>query len=240
MNYERREAQSRNLTNQAAGMWWKWYRRRLDVLGTGGGWLVERNGRTVALLTDPQYIEMFWNSWRLEPLTDDPQERQAVFSAAYLVSRSRRSNDLPQSRVFKSLPTPPSLLTSEMSRLVMRGLYQPISGPWLWDRLALAMYLLQMVSERQSPRSIERPPIASGAVESRLVHGRPARSVGRRWNGGRARSKDDGGLLQSMAPEGGPYRASILPEPVLWTLVEVAYRRDSNDGDETCIDLLGR
>jgi hypothetical protein len=43
------------------------YTRRLQALATGGGWLVERDGRAVALLTDPQPVEMFWCAWRLEP-----------------------------------------------------------------------------------------------------------------------------------------------------------------------------
>src|SRR5262249_43960439 len=60
-------------------------RRRLELwesnLGGACGWNVELDGRPVALLTDGQLAEMFWNSYRLTPLTEDPEQRRRILTA---------------------------------------------------------------------------------------------------------------------------------------------------------------
>ena len=47
------------------------YTRRLHIwetdYGRDAGWLVERHGKTIAVLTDPLWIDMFWFSYRLVP-----------------------------------------------------------------------------------------------------------------------------------------------------------------------------
>ncbi|MBI2808043.1 MAG: hypothetical protein HYX68_23915 [Planctomycetes bacterium] len=41
-------------------------------------WIVELDGRAVAILTDPQLFEMFWVSLNLQTLTDDASERLRI------------------------------------------------------------------------------------------------------------------------------------------------------------------
>jgi hypothetical protein len=43
------------------------------ILNSNFEWLVEIDGRPAALLTDSQWADMFWNSYRMTPLTDDPE-----------------------------------------------------------------------------------------------------------------------------------------------------------------------
>jgi hypothetical protein len=52
------------------------YRLRVieSTYGREHGWFVEQDGRTLALLTDPRWIEMFWESYRLVPATEDPRD----------------------------------------------------------------------------------------------------------------------------------------------------------------------
>ncbi len=49
--------------------------------GRDAGWFVEDRGRRVAQLTDWRYEEMFWDSYRIEPLTDDPIEREELLNS---------------------------------------------------------------------------------------------------------------------------------------------------------------
>jgi len=43
------------------------------ILNSNFEWLVEIDGRPAALLSDPQWAEMFWTSYRMTPLTDAPE-----------------------------------------------------------------------------------------------------------------------------------------------------------------------
>jgi hypothetical protein len=112
----------------------------LEVTETGGGWCVERDGRTVALLTEPRFVDMFWYAWRIDPLTEDEAERAALFSEAYwnplllprTAFRSREYNVIADAFWAGKDPV-------QDGRLVMRALYQPIREPWLWDRLILSV-----------------------------------------------------------------------------------------------------
>ena len=42
------------------------------------GWFVELDDRVVAILTEPQFFDMFWVSLRLQPISDDPIERLRI------------------------------------------------------------------------------------------------------------------------------------------------------------------
>lgn len=46
--------------------------------GRTGGWYVEHNGRRIAFLSDPQFEDMFWVSYAIEPLTEDEEERRQL------------------------------------------------------------------------------------------------------------------------------------------------------------------
>jgi hypothetical protein len=58
---------------------------RLQILesnyGRDGGWYVEDEGERVALLSEPEYHDMFWESYRIEVLSDDPVTRQAALTS---------------------------------------------------------------------------------------------------------------------------------------------------------------
>src|SRR4051812_40991510 len=63
--------------------WWAHYKLWFNVIETGGSWFVERDGRTVALLTDPHFVDMFWYAWHLEPLVEDSSDRAKIMSNEY-------------------------------------------------------------------------------------------------------------------------------------------------------------
>jgi hypothetical protein len=80
---------------------------------------------------------MFWCAWRLEPLTDDPEEQRAIFTDAYW-SPELDGRTAYRSREYGAAS--PTAFPSGVrdGRLVMRGLHQPVScRPW--DRLALRL-----------------------------------------------------------------------------------------------------
>ena len=58
--------------------------RRLRIIetnyGRNCGWYVEVEGRKIARLSDPEFVDMFWDSYRLEPLTDDPKTRRMLYT----------------------------------------------------------------------------------------------------------------------------------------------------------------
>jgi hypothetical protein len=106
-------------------------------LGREAGWYVEHHGRPVALLTDPRFEDMFWESYRIEPLVEDEQERQRLLSDAELwlrcefVYRSRRFGAVAPFAFPAGSPFP------EAGRVTMRGLYLPCEEPTLPERMVL-------------------------------------------------------------------------------------------------------
>jgi hypothetical protein len=62
----------------------------------GGGWFIEVNGKRVAELTEPMYVmgSQFWHSYVIVPLTDNPLEREDLFTKTFWdrnpVFRSRK------------------------------------------------------------------------------------------------------------------------------------------------------
>src|SRR5262245_50642085 len=119
------------------------YLRRLRIwetdYGRMPGWLVERDGQPIAQLTEPRFEEMFWDSYRLDILTDDSELRRRMLTEKFwnnaeserLVWRSRAYGELAPSAFPASNPFP------EPGRLTMRGLYLPIRPPKLFDRFVL-------------------------------------------------------------------------------------------------------
>ncbi len=51
--------------------------------GRTSGWYVEIDGRKLARLVDPQFEDMFWITYRLEPLTEDSTDRALLNSAEF-------------------------------------------------------------------------------------------------------------------------------------------------------------
>ena len=119
------------------------YRRRLRVwetdYGREAGWVIECHGLPIAILTDPRWEEMFWVSYRIEIVTDDPELRQRMITKEFwlnsegLVWRSREFGEVAEFAFPAVSPFPKS------GRLTMRVLYLPIGGPWAWDRVVLSI-----------------------------------------------------------------------------------------------------
>jgi hypothetical protein len=117
--------------------WWERYKLWLEVQETGGGWFVERDGRSVALLTEPQLVDMFWYAWKLEPLVEDPAGSAAILSREYWDWEFLPRTHF-RSREYRTLTD--AFWSGDPvrdGRLVMRGLYQPIAAPWPWDEVVL-------------------------------------------------------------------------------------------------------
>lgn len=118
--------------------WWQLYKLWLDVVETGGGWFIERDGRKVALLTDPQFVDMFWYAWQIEPLAEGQVEPAELLSPEFwdfthlprTVFRSREYNVVAEAFWAGEDPV-------RNGRLVMRALYQPVREPWPWERVIL-------------------------------------------------------------------------------------------------------
>lgn len=59
--------------------------KRMELLETGCGrfadWTVERNGRPIAVLTQPRSADMFWVRYLLNITTPDEQERDALIKS---------------------------------------------------------------------------------------------------------------------------------------------------------------
>jgi hypothetical protein len=94
-------------------------------------WLVERDGRAVATLTDPQYEDMFWTSYRIEPLADDPDEQAAIVSDEFwLVEFLTRTRYRNQAGGWYGQGWWAATDTGVVrdGRIIMRGLFRPEYG----------------------------------------------------------------------------------------------------------------
>ncbi len=121
------------------------YGRRLRVwetnYGRDSGWVIERQGKPIAILTDCRWEEVFWDSYRIEIVADDPELRDKMLSKEFwavaesegLTYRNRQFGD-------GAMFAFPSLSPfSEPGRLMMRGLYLDIGQPRPWDSVVLRL-----------------------------------------------------------------------------------------------------
>lgn len=114
--------------------------RRLRIFETNygreAGWYVEHRGRRIARLTAPRCEEMFWVSYRIEPLTEGPEETQLLTSPegwlnGEFVFRSCEFGEIAEDAFPAGGPF------CEDHRVVMRGPYIGIGRPSVWERLLL-------------------------------------------------------------------------------------------------------
>lgn len=103
--------------------------------GRDFGWFVEQDGATVAVLVDPYWEDMFWHSYRVEPV-EGAALPEVVFAASYwheggLVFRNRFSREVARN-AFAGGETP----TRERPRVWMRGLYSSLR-PTVIERVIL-------------------------------------------------------------------------------------------------------
>lgn len=117
-------------------MCWQVFDRRLRVFETNygreAGWFVERDGHCVAILSDRRWADMFWDSYAIEWVTENPQERAepiaevpCLWWGRQLKFRNREINEVVET-AFASGPP-------REGRVFMRGLYLRRSGPWPWE-----------------------------------------------------------------------------------------------------------
>lgn len=102
------------------------------------GWYVEVDGRKVARLVDPQWEDMFWVTYRLEPLTDDPQEKALLYTNEFWDSGKHvyRNCEFDEKAPDAFTCGSPGTRLLEMSRISMRSLYLVVPD-YLWDSLLL-------------------------------------------------------------------------------------------------------
>src|SRR5262245_3177494 len=114
------------------------YARRIRLwetdYGRDCGWVIERQGKPIAVLTEPRYHDMFWCSYRMEIVADDPDLRAQMLTKEFwlkdkaegLVWRNREFGEVAEYAFPALSPFP------ESGRLLMRALYLAIGGPWPW------------------------------------------------------------------------------------------------------------
>lgn len=120
--------------------------KRLQILetnfGRDSGWIIERYGHPIGILSNPRNENMFWDSYDLEIVTDSIDLRQRMTSAEFwaeaeaegLIYRNRTFGDVAEYAFPAMSPFP------EPGRLLMRGLYLSIGKPLPWDRAMLWLH----------------------------------------------------------------------------------------------------
>jgi hypothetical protein len=115
--------------------------RRLQIIesnyGRDQGWFVEVQGRTLAVLTDCRFEDMFWDSYRVEPTAADPEQAALVQSEEFW-NRLDVYQPVIRDRAFGEVAPnafaawrEPGLGVSLTGRVSMRGLYLVVpSCPW--------------------------------------------------------------------------------------------------------------
>jgi hypothetical protein len=107
--------------------------------GRDCGWIVTRQGETIAILTEPRWEDMFWDSYRMEIVAEDPQLRAQMLTDEFwaraksegLVWHNRQFGEVAEFAFPAFAPFP------EPGRLMMRGLYLAIGNPRPWDWMVL-------------------------------------------------------------------------------------------------------
>ncbi len=107
--------------------------------GRDAGWVIERQGEAIAILTDHRFEDTFWDSYRMEIVAADANLRQRMQTVEFwssaenqgLVWRSREFGEEANGAFPALSPFP------EPGRLRVRQLYLPIPEPLPWDRLVL-------------------------------------------------------------------------------------------------------
>jgi hypothetical protein len=119
------------------------YLLRLRILnsdfGRESGWEIEHQGQCIATLTEPWMEDMFWDSYRMNVLSDDLAIRKKVLTNEFwnsaeadaIVLRSREFRTIAQFAVPAKNP-----ITTD-GRIVMRGLYIPVTKDRLLERVGL-------------------------------------------------------------------------------------------------------
>jgi hypothetical protein len=116
-----------------------------SAYGREYGWYVERDGQRLGILTEPTSADMFWDRYRVEPVSQALEIVTALFEDAYWCSPKYmfRSRQFPQHVVEAIGPVEP-----DHGHVTMRFLYLDASFTWLervrcWRRLWRARVRLE-------------------------------------------------------------------------------------------------
>jgi hypothetical protein len=111
--------------------------RRLRIIessyGRDHGWYLEHHGACIAVLSEPKWAEMFWVTYRIEPMTDDPEALRLLRSDRFwdscdYVFRNRGFREEVVDRAFGNRGPGEDEVT-------IRGLYLTIQEPTFWETL---------------------------------------------------------------------------------------------------------
>ena len=111
--------------------------RRLQILetdfGRHAGWFVELDERRVAVLLEPRFFDMFWDSYQIELLTEYPEEGRRILTNANWWGNGKlmfrnRVLDIIAENAFAGVDFP------EKGRVIMRGLYLASADSNAWER----------------------------------------------------------------------------------------------------------
>lgn len=115
--------------------------RRLHIFETNygreAGWYMEHNDRCIAVLTDIHPRDMFLDSYRVEPMMQNVEERMKLMTSPEfwqeeeITFRNRRFGDIAPHAVALGHPD------SNEGRVLMRGLYLHSGTPRLWEKMLL-------------------------------------------------------------------------------------------------------
>ena len=137
------------------------YSRRLKIwetdYGRAAGWLVECDGHPIAQLTEPRFEEMFWDSYRLEILTDDSELRRRILTDEFWDNAESEGLVWRSGEFGEQAPNafPSGAPLREPGRVVMRALYLSIADPTLFDGAVLWFRRLFRVS---ATKNLTQPP----------------------------------------------------------------------------------
>lgn len=100
------------------------HRLKSTDYGRSGGWDVMLDERVIAYLSDPRFEDMFWISYRVTPLTDDPELAARLMTSDFW-RRGRADRLRYRSRALGVFAPHafPAIGEHEPGRVTMRGLY---------------------------------------------------------------------------------------------------------------------
>jgi len=119
------------------------YERHLQLIesnyGRDSGWYVERDSKRIAVLTDCRFVEMFWDSYLVEPVSDEPELNQRLLSDFWegndWVGVVFVNREFPQVIAANAFPGARPII--EPGRILMRGLYCSTLKRKPWDNVLL-------------------------------------------------------------------------------------------------------
>ena len=129
--------------NISVGLEMAWFstQRRWLKAYRDPGWFVERDGKRVGLLTNPEMHDMFWLWWKVEPFTDAPPEPADLLNPEFWAYERLPSTQFLSRAFGTNAHAFWSGTVQTDGRILMRGLYEdePVG---LWNRFVVRCLML--------------------------------------------------------------------------------------------------